>query len=133
MAQKRLRTSFSAASERRLVRVKLRPGQRFLQSVSFPWLSLPAHRARMWLRGRDVKAVPDTDWLRGSEQMVLTDSHLYALCVKSGRHRVGALSLLQWHADEGNAEPKNRLLSATEAQGKGAFSFQANLLDFNGI
>lgn len=84
MAQKRLRTSFSAASKRRLVRVKLRPGQRFLQGVSFPWLSLPAHHARTWLMGRDVKAVPDTDWLLGSEQMVLTDSHLCALCVKSG-------------------------------------------------
>lgn len=94
---------------------------------------LPAHRALTWLRGRDVKVVSDTDWLRGSEQMVLTDSHLYALCVKSGWHHAKALSLLRCHGDEGNTEPKNRLLSATEAQRKGKFSFQANVLYFNGV
>lgn len=62
VAQKRLRASFSAANERWLVRVKIRTGQRFLGGGgSFPWLSLPVHHARTWLRDRDVKAVPNTD------------------------------------------------------------------------
>lgn len=64
----RLRTYFSAASERCHIRVKLRPGQVFLRSISFPWVSLHANHFRTWLKGGGVKAAPDTDWPRGSEQ-----------------------------------------------------------------
>lgn len=119
-------TSFSAAGERLHVHVKLRPGQIFLRSIYFPWLFPSANHFRTWLRGREVNAAPGSNWLNGSERDAYRLSALGCMCQIRLTPCYG-LSLLRYHGDEGSAEPKHRLESVTEVQGKGKFSFQAHL------